>query len=449
VLAAVERELEGEPFLVIGVHSPKFPAERDAEAVREAVRRYGVTHPVVVDAGHRVWSAYGVRAWPTLVLVDPEGRVVAAAAGEPDRAALLRACRRALDEARARGTLAPRPLPLAPERVPAGTLAYPAKVTVAPGLVLVADTGHHRIVGFDASGRAALEVGGAGPGLADGSAAVARFRRPNGLAVVGDVLYVADTGNHALRAVDLASGAVRTVAGTGERGAGWPPAGGPGRGVALRSPWDLASDGRRLYVAMAGAHQIWAYDPASGRIEPFAGAGPERAQDGPAARACFAQPSGLALGEGVLYVADSEASSIRAVEDLEGDPVVRTVCGSGDLFGFGDRDGRGERALLQHPVGLAFCDGLLYVADTYNHKVKRVDPATGECVTLFGDGTPERLPELLPGEPLRPASPAAPAFHEPEGLACADGALLVADTNNHRVLEVRLADGVRRVVAGG
>jgi hypothetical protein len=216
----------------------------------------------------------------------------------------------------------------------------------------------------------------------------------------------------------------------------------------LRSPWDLAWDGRRLFVAMAGSHQIWAYEPDADRIAPFAGTGHELRRDGPAGQAAFAQPSGLALLDGSLYVADSEISSIRAIDDLDGEPTVRTVCGSGELFGFGDRDGVGAEALLQHPIGIVAGDGVLYVADSYNHKVRRVDPRTGECVTLFGDGTPERLPEVLPGARLLPATPDAPAFHEPEGLAVLDGELLVADTNNHRVVAVRLEDGARRVLVG-
>jgi DNA-binding beta-propeller fold protein YncE len=449
VLAALERELEGEPFVAIGVHSPKFPNEGDPDMVREAVRRYGVTHPVVVDSEHAVWSRYGVRAWPTLALVDPEGYLVGGGSGEPDRVALVRAIRRVLAEARTKGTLTDRALPLRREPVPAGSLAYPGKV-IAPGdLVLVADTGHDQVVVCDAGGAERDRVGSGQPGFADGRFADARFHHPNGLALAGGTLYIADTGNHAIRAVDLERGTVRTVAGTGAMGRGPEMRAGPGREVALRSPWDLAWDGRRLYVAMAGSHQIWTFDPASGAVAPFAGTGAEVGLDGPAHAAAFAQPSGLALLDGVLFVADSEISSIRAISGLDGEPVVRTVCGTGELFGYGDRDGAGSAALLQHPIGIAAGDGALYVADTYNHKIKVVDPATGECATLFGNGEPERLPELVPGYPLARADAVTPGLFEPEGLAYREGALLVADTNNHRLVAVSLADGARRVLAGG
>lgn len=431
MLTALEQELEGEPFLVVGVHSPKFPNERDTEMVREAVRRFGVAHPVVVDSGHEIWSRFGVRAWPTLVLVDAEGAVVAAASGEPSREALAAAVREVLEDGRRRGVLDGRPLPLRREPARPGSLAYPGKVIAAAGRLFVADTGHDQVVVCDREGWELARIGCGESGFRDGPVAEAAFRHPNGLALAGDTLYVADTGNHAIRAVDLAEGTVATVAGTGEKGR-------------LRSPWDLALDGERLFVAMAGSHQIWALE---GReASPFAGTGHELRRDGPAESAAFAQPSGLALADGLLYVADSEVSSVRAINLAS--RTVRTVCGSGELFGFGDRDGVGEEVLLQHPLGIAAGPGGLFLADTFNHKLKRVDPSNGECRTLFGNGEPERLAELLPGAPLAPASAEDPVGFEPEGLAVDGGELLVADTNNHRILGIRLADGTRRVLVG-
>jgi DNA-binding beta-propeller fold protein YncE len=451
VLAAAERQLEDEPFVVIGVHSPKFPNERDPAMVAEAVRRYGITHPVIVDSGMGIWSQYAVRAWPTLVLVSPDGYVAGMAAGEPDADRLVAVIRQVLAEADP-ATLGGPPLPLRPEPAPPGSLAYPGKVAVSGARLLVADTGHHQVVVADAGGTEHLRVGSGLPGFADGPREAARFHHPNGIAADGDRLFVADTGNHALRAVDLGTGDVTTLTGTGAMGRG--PA-------TLRSPWDLAWDGRRLYIAMAGSHQIWVLDPETGMLRVFAGAGPEAARDGPAARACFAQPSGLALGafgaggaggtlsDERLFVADSEASSIREISRLREDPFVRTVAGSGDLFGFGDRDGPGRAALFQHPMGVAAGGGRVFVADTFNHKVKVFDPSSGTVSTLFGDGTAERLPEVVPGRPLRPASPTTPAFFEPEGLAWRDGELIVADTNNHRILAVALEGGSRRVLMGG
>jgi sugar lactone lactonase YvrE len=398
VLAALERELEEEPFLVIGVHSPKFPNERDADMVREAVRRYGVRHPVVVDPGRAIWDEWGVNAWPTLAIVNADGQIVAAGAGEPSLDMLREAVESLLELGRQEGTLDAKPLPLRPEPAPRGSLAYPSKVIVAGDRLWIADTGHDQVVETTLAGDELRRVGG--------------FRHPNGLAFVGDELYVADTGAGAIRKLD------GTVVAEG-----------------LRSPWDLAWDGELLYVAMAGSHQLWYHDPATNETDVWAGTGRELRVDGPIRDAAFAQPSGLALLDGSLYVADSEISSIRAVDDLRGFPKARTVCGSGELFGFGDRDGVGDEVLLQHPIGIAAGDGVLWVADSFNHKVKRVDPSTGECRTAFGGL--EQLP--VTGEP---------GFWEPEGLWYADGTLYVADTNNHRVVAVDVADGTRRTVLG-
>ena len=439
MLAALERELEDEPFLVVGVHSPKFPNERDAAMVREAVRRYGVTHPVVVDPGRRIWDEWGVRGWPTLVLLDGAGYVAATGSGEPDRAALRQVVRDLLDLGRRDGTLTRDDgLPLRREPSLPGSLSYPGKVFAAGERVYVGDTGHDEVVECDREGRELRRFRG--------------FRHPNGMAVADGVLYVADTGAHAIARVDLATGSVARAAGTGAMGRGLERGAGPARETPLRSPWDVAwdRDAGRLFVAMAGSHQIWELDPVAELVRPFAGTGHELRRDGPAATSAFAQPSGLALVAGTLFVADSEISSIRAIDDVHGNATVRTVCGSGELFGFGDRDGVGDSVLLQHPLGVAAADGSgLYVADSFNHKVKRVDPRTGECTTLFGNARPERLAELFPGAPLRPAAPGEPAFFEPEGVAVLDErTLLVADTNNHRVLAIDLESGERRVLIG-
>jgi DNA-binding beta-propeller fold protein YncE len=304
-----------------------------------------------------------------------------------------------LDLGRREGTLDPKPLPLRPEALAPGSLSYPGKVTAAGDRLWVADTGHNQVVELSLEGQELRRVDG--------------FHHPNGLAVVDDVLFVADTGAGALRTLD-------------------------GRVVAdgLRSPWDLAWDGELLYVAMAGSHQLWYHDPSTDETGVWAGTGRELRVDGAIRNAAFAQPSGLALLDGSLYVADSEISSIRAVDDLRAFPTVRTVCGSGELFGFGDRDGVGDAVLLQHPIGVAAGDGVLWVADSFNHKVKRVDPTTGECRSAFGGL--ERVP--VTGEP---------GFWEPEGLAYADGTLYVADTNNHRIVAVDVASGERRVLFGG
>ena len=414
VLARVERRFAGEPVVVIGVHSAKFISERDPANIRRAIQRYGVTHPVVVDPVHDIWQRFAVRAWPTLVIVDAQGFVRETLPGETDEITLTTAISALLDEGRARGVLAAGPLDVARDPDADSTLLrFPGKLNVEGRRVYVADSGHNRLMVTDFNGGIEMIVGEGGVGTHDGPATEASFNNPQGLSVIGETLFVADTGNHLLRAVHLPTFEVTTVAGTGElgQGQGRPDPRDP-LTVPLRSPWGLLSLGTHLLIAMAGSHQIWVYDPERRVIAPWAGTGAEDHIDAPLKDAAFAQPSGLARAGKFVMVADSEVSSIRAL-DLE-DGMVRTLIGRG-LFDFGDGEGAPEETMLQHPLDVAVGANVLYIADTYNNKIKTLSFGSMETRTLFGDGDPTTL-------------------HEPGGLAVADGMLLIADTNNHRIL---------------
>jgi DNA-binding beta-propeller fold protein YncE len=428
-------------LVVIGVHSPKFDAEKETPALAAAVARHGISHPVVNDRDFAVWQAYGARAWPTVVLVDPQGYVLAQAAGELDAAVVIAQLEAWVEEYRGRGALTAEPMPFVTRMAPApaGLLAFPAKVTMDGSRAWVADTDHHRVVELDlepGGERARLRrVFGSGEaGLADGPGERAAFRRPHGLSASGSTLYVADTDNHALRAIDLESGQVRTLAGTGEKARTFVAPSGDARAVPLRSPWDVLAVDDLLFVAMAGSHQLWVLIEER-ELLILAGTGREALVDGPAAAAAINQPSGLAMASVYLFVADAEASAIRAVT-LEGEARVATLVGRG-LFEFGDRDGRGDEVRLQHPTGIAWAAPYLYLTDTYNDKVKRLDPATREVITVAGG-----KPPAAPGDRVViDAGPAEPLFAQPEGLAAGDGFLLVADTNLHRLRRVDLATG--------
>jgi len=430
-LRKLERKWQRE-MAVIGVHSPKFVAERETEAVRHAIERLEVGHPVVNDRDFRVWQAYAVRAWPTLMFIDPEGRVIGRHEGEFPVDALDGVIGRMVAEFEAGGTLDRRPLALtldAPSD--AMPLRYPGKVLVdaSRDLLVVSDSGNHRVVVAGLDGSVRRVIGSGVAGLRDGDAETARFYQPQGLALDGSMLHVADTENHALRAVDLVTGVVTTTAGTGAPLLG-ERAGGPALSTPLSSPWDLAILDGVLYVAMAGTHQVWAMRLGGDTIAPWAGTGREALEDGPRAQASMNQPSGLATDGRRLYVADSEASAIRAI-DPGPDGAIATIVGEG-LFEFGDRDGTGAREVrLQHPLGVAWHDGALWIADTYNHKIKRLDPASAACRTFAGSGEPGR----------RDGEADAARFSEPSGLAAAAGSLWVADTNNHALRVVDLATG--------
>ena len=424
-LAFLERKYEGKAVAVVGVHSAKFANEKDADHIREAVVRYEIRHPVVVDSDFDIWNHFGATGWPHFVVVSPTGHLLAAMGGEGHREELDALIAAALERYGATpGVLDPRPLPIALERAarPAAELSYPGKLAAdeKTDRLWISDSNHHRIVETTLAGKFLRSFGDGEPGFVDGEASKARFHRPQGLAVQGGLLFVADTENHAIRRVELASGMVTTIAGTGkqgEAGVGEHPI----AGVALSSPWDLAFVGDSLLIAMAGNHQIWRLSPAFDRIAVAAGDGSERKKDGFVAGAAFAQPSGLATDGRSVFVADSESSSVREIT-----PALRvtTLAGADEdptnLFDFGRKDGVGHAAKFQHPLGVAFQGGLIWVADTYNHSIRTIDPATGATKTVFGDGTP--------GDGDDPAR-----LSEPSGFAVVGDRLFVADSNNHRV----------------
>ncbi|HEV8614848.1 MAG TPA: thioredoxin-like domain-containing protein [Methylomirabilota bacterium] len=414
-------------LVVIGVHSAKFTNEGESAHIREAIARYEIEHPVVNDRRFAIWQAYAVRAWPTLIVIDPAGYVVGTVAGEGHGALLDEIVQTLIDEGRASGTLAPRPGPVAPAtELPASLLHYPGKIVVdePSGRVFIADSNHNRIVVAAVDGQITRVIGTGHAGADDGDLGRATLNHPQGMAVDEDVLYVADTDNHLVRAVDLERGVVETLAGTGEQGRGAGSEAGAARTTSLNSPWDLALADGRLFIAMAGLHQVWVLDPGTREIGPYAGTGREAREDGVRGEAALAQPSGITGDDRYLYVADSETSSIRAI-DRRSDR-VDTIVGR-DLFEFGDVDGVGDEVRLQHPLGVTAWKGLLYVADTYNHKVKVIDPVTRRCSTLAGTGE-------------------ADVFFEPGGLSVGLGWLWVADTNHHAVQVVDLTTGASRAL---
>ncbi len=422
-------------LVVIGVHSAKFEEERDTQNIVEAILRYKIAHPVINDADHSLWKAFRVQAWPTLILIDPEGYAVWANSGETTFEKIDEVLKSALPYYRKHGLLDETPLRFELEayRAEPRPLRFPGKVLAdeKSQRLFIADSGHNRIVVARLDGTLIDVVGSGVAGMVDGGYAESQWNDPQGMALEGEDLYVADTQNHAIRKIDLKARKVSTVAGTGQQRREAPyflrhrP-----KNTPLSSPWDLCIVGKNLYVAMAGTHQIWRMDLNGTVITPYAGNGREDIVDGPLlpehpyqlGSASFAQPSGLASDGTWLYVADSEGSSIRAVP-LDGRGDVRTVVGTAELvtarlFTFGDVDGDGEQARLQHPLGVAYWDGRLYVADTYNSKIKVVDPKSGETKTVAG----------------RKAS----SFYEPGGLSVTGGRLYVADTNHHQIRVIDL-----------
>jgi len=431
-------------LVVIGIHSAKFETEQDSRNIREAIQRYEIQHPVVNDRQHVVWERFGVHVWPTLLLIDPEGYVVWGTTGEVTFEQLDKVLKAGIQFYDQQKLIRRSPVEWGKPAVPesATPLRFPGKVLAdeAGDRLFIADSNHNRIVVARLDGQTIATIGSGPIGRKDGDFHTAQFNHPQGMALKGQTLYVADTENHSLRKIDLESRSVKTIAGLGRQGRELPSLGrleNP-RTTALNSPWALWIHGDDLFIAMAGPHQIWRMTLDEKGIGPYAGNGREDIVDGPLlppepyelGYASFAQPSGLASDGRWLYVVDSEGSSIRMVPfDRSGK--VQTLVGTSRLtrarlFTFGDVDGDARKARLQHPLGIVYYKDQLYVADTYNNKIKAIDPDNGTVHTLAGTGRPG-----LADEPAQ--------FDEPAGLAAAAGKLFVADTNNHviRVIDLQ------------
>lgn len=432
-LKRLEAEYADE-LVVIGVHSAKFANEGDTENIRDIIRRYGLEHPVVNDNDFAVWRDWGANAWPTVVLIDPAGNIVGGHAGEGIYPIFQPVIDSLVEEFDERGLIDRTPIDLDVERAPDTVLSFPGKVLADPagGRLFVADTNHHRIVVADLETGEVIDVAGSGArGLDGGDFAAASFDQPQGMALIdeGRTLLVADVGNHAIRALDLTARSVSTLAGDGNQATSYPPRPGIAPDVQLSSPWDLLVVGDVVYIAMAGSHQLWTLNLSSARFDPFAGTGGESVLNGPRLSAELAQPSGLAIdGAGRIYFADSESSSIRWADPGEDGEVGLLAGTPNNLFDFGLVDGVGSEARFQHPLGIVHVDGLLFVADTYNSALRVIDLGSGAVTTLVGgdQGWADGL---------------EPRFSEPGGISFANGFLYVADTNNHVIRRVDATTG--------
>ncbi|MHB1765977.1 MAG: thioredoxin-like domain-containing protein, partial [Gammaproteobacteria bacterium] len=401
----------GPDLTVISVDSPKFTASANPNDLRSFILDFHIQEPVLDDPSLTLWNGYGVEAWPTFILVNPKGDLVSAFVGETSYRRLDDAVTQILAHARHDGTLAPHPLPLDPLAPARGLLFAPGKIAVSGNWVAVSDSGDNRILLLSRTGKLVRIIGARQSGFRDGTGREARFNDPQGLAFGPDVLYVADAGNNAIRAIHLQSFRVTTIAGTGHR-AYDVNGNGPAQSVPLNSPWALQKVGQILWIAMAGEHQIWKLNLETGRIAAWAGTGAEGIGAGPRFTATFAQPSGLAYHAGLLYDADPESSSVRVIHLRRG--FVQNLLGHG-LFSWGFKNGSLSEARLQHDQGLAYLHHSLYVADTFNNAIRKVNLRSGKVSTL---ATGLDLPSGL-------------AFLNPETL-------LIANTGENRILALDL-----------
>ncbi len=434
-LKYLENKFKKEPFLVIGVHAAKFFNEKNVGNILAATQRHDIEHPVVVDNNHVIWESYAVSAWPSFVFIDAGGRIRGSLSGEGRRWEMETVIRQLLDEGKKEGVLASGPLRVTKKRTPPPTtLSFPGKITLDEEgrRLFIADSNHNRILicHFHSPTEAHL-LAAVGSGRAadnDGVYEEASFNYPQGLCLVGENLYVCDTGNNLIRRIRLTDRSVDTVA---------------GREIKISSPWDLGYAEGYLYIAMAGSHQIWSLRLADNLLQPFAGSGWEGLVDGNLSASQLAQPSGISVDQENLYFVDSEASSLRVI-DLKEDE-VKTLIGRG-LFDFGYQDGPFETAFLQHPLGLFAAGKTVFLADTYNQAIRKADLPRRELSTLIGRGKGE--------EACRREDQSCEALPlwEPGDVEKRDNFLFLADTNNHLIrvfdLEKSLLTELQITMAG-
>lgn len=406
-------------LVVVGIHSAKFQSERTTANIRKAILKFGINHPVVNDADYAIWKAYGVKAWPTVVLISPDGKIVGQRSGEGVYEAMKPLIKQLTIQYAE--TIDKKPINFLPEsgKVAKSELSFPTKIDAgANGTLWIADSGNNRILNIDKTGKIKQAIGSGAQGNSNGSFASASFNHPQGISRNGDLLYIADTRNHLIRVANLATKQVTTLAGDGTMGKYFGSQM-VGQSVNPNSPWDLQIANGQLYVANSGNHQILSLNLKEGILKRFAGSGKESIDNGTLEKSSFSQPSGISYQGDSLFIADAEASAVRII-NLKTN-TVSTILGKG-LFHFGDVDGKIETAKIQHNMAVLPYKGFVLVADTYNGKIKSIDLARGTISTI------------------------ASGFDEPNDLLVADGYLYVTETNNNKLWRINLSDNSKKEI---
>ncbi len=425
----VDEKYTNKPVTVIGIHSAKYPNEKDQKNITEAIKRYDVKHPILVDQQMHLWRQYGINAWPTILFVAPDNTIEYKHAGEISKEEISEILDDMLDRhknslAKVRSDVYSKVVKKDKDIL---TLSYPGKLSISQNgsLLAISDSSNNRIIICERKTGKIVEIIGSGyKGMLDSSFDASMLNNPQGICFDKNFLYIADTGNHSIRVADLRTRHLITIAGNGDKGIHLGYATKYiAKEISLVSPWDVAILGRMLYITMAGTHQIWAYNIEEKTIIPFAGNGLEEIRDGELAKAMFAQPSAIAIQKEDLYIADSETSSIRSINIKKN--YVSTIIGIG-LFSYGMEDGSFISAKLQHPLGICVVNNDIYIADTYNSAIrvirlneKIVETLIKKDATSYCDFSSKECDVL--------------GLYEPSDVKYYDNKLYIADTNNHLV----------------
>ncbi len=402
-------------LIVVSIHVAKFPHQNSIDSVKKSVRRLHLKHPVAHDPDQRVCIKYGIKAWPAVVLIDAEGRVIGRLQGEGKTNQLDQQVKRCIEDGERKNILDSSSYRFKVQPGADSIVSFPGKLFATRTHIYISDSGHNRVLEVNQHGRVTRIFGSGGAGLLDGYGIDAAFNNPQGLVCVDNFLFVADCGNHAIRRINLATLEVSTIAGNGKHGLIASSTFTDPTAVPISSPWDLCYKDGDLYIAMAGRHQIWKMNLTENSLAVFSGSGAIDLKDGKAEEAAFAQPSGLAIDDYKLYCCDAESSAIRLLRLPGGQ--VSTLIGK-DLYTSGDVDSGCSQALLQHPQSIVMDADrqLLYIADSYNNKIKALDLNLNSVRTLFTGGE----------------------LDEPGGLALCDNILWIANTNAHEIRKLNL-----------
>ncbi len=403
---------------VIGVHTPKFSYESDSANVLKCVNRWLIRHPVINDAHWQLWRMLNIEAWPTVVLLDAEGKLSGVYFGDGHKAELESRINQLLNDAHMRGIRSKEAPPSVKKPETSSFLSFPSHVIAGVDRLYVSDTGHNRVVEMSFEGQVTRIFGSGNAGLWDGRGIETGFNGPTGLCMGKDELFICDTGNHVIRRVRLAAqDQVDTIAGTGRAAIGLSDPG-AARAVAMSAPTGCMWTQDKLFVTQSGQHQIWMVDLIRNTARKIAGSGQDALADGSAAMCAFSKPNGITLARDGIYISDANNSAIRHISLT--DFSVRTVIGEG-TFEFGDIEGASAGARLQHPGSVCFdaTRNVIWIADSYNNKIKVFSIAKNEVKTLNVNYK----------------------LHEPTGLTLADNALWIVNTNAHELLRLDLKTG--------
>jgi sugar lactone lactonase YvrE len=404
-------------FQLVVIQVPRFDSEREPARALKLLRSQGVAAPILLDHEWEAWRRFGIESWPTLVLIDAQGKEQRRLVGSNDDLdkALLELCQGQL--ASAEKSLQTK-IEFNPE--PQTVLRFPAGIAASEQRLYVADSGRHRILECTHAGRVLRQFGTSSAGLIDGGIDEAAFHRPRGLALGRDTLYVADAGNHAVRRIDLNSGRTVTLCGNGSVGSPIEGLLGKAAAVSLDHPYGVTLVGNRVLIAMAGDNRIWGYDQVQMTLQICAGTGALEHLDGSLRSSAFAQPCSLVALHNRLFVCDALSSSIRAVQLLGGQ--VQTLHGGAGVWRCNADAVKRDGGALQFPQAVALEAGstqLLWVADTGNGRLCRLRLRDGEL-------SPLPLPRRL---------------HGVSGLAVTAGSVWIAETDAHAILCYDIAAG--------